>query len=169
MALMCKITPTLVFVHGLFIGHKKKKKDKSEAKMTHLVGRPRSQLYFIFFNFIFFLFLFYGNNGYGGYPGRMETWDEDAHGGCDSYQIGFTKIWTECKNTTSFAFVLLGTLCISFLMDKESDISVWSYCTLLLDCLFISCKRLVDNKYSRDYKDLKRFYHSLKINCSYPC
>jgi hypothetical protein len=98
----------------------------------------------------------------------METWDEDAHGVWDSYQIGLTKIWTECKNATSFAFVLLGSLRISFLMDKEHDISVWSYFTLLLDCHFSSCKRLVDNKYPRDYKDSKIFYRSLEISCSHP-
>jgi hypothetical protein len=50
--------------------------------MTHLVGRPRSHIYFV----LFCLF-FYGNDGYGGYHGRMKTLDEDAQGVEDSYQI----------------------------------------------------------------------------------
>jgi hypothetical protein len=146
-----------------------KEKQRHEWSTKDSLGwKTKEPTLFYFILFYFFFLFFYGNNGYDGYPGRMETWDEDAHGVWDSYQIGLTKIWTECKNATSFAFVLLGSLCISFLMDKEHDISVWSYCTLLLDCLFISCKRLVDNKYSKHYNDLKRFYRSLKINCSHP-
>jgi hypothetical protein len=54
--LMCKITPHLSFYLGLFIEHKKKNKDTSEAKMTHLVRRPRSQLYFILLSFFYFFY-----------------------------------------------------------------------------------------------------------------
>jgi hypothetical protein len=71
---------------GLFIGHKKRKTKTSEAKRTHLVGRPRSHIYL--FCFIFLYFLFYGNDGFG----RMKTWDEDAQVVEDSYQIGLTKL-----------------------------------------------------------------------------
>jgi hypothetical protein len=70
MALMCKITPILVFVYGLFIGLKKKKKDKSKAKGLNWLEDQGVK--FILFYFIL-TSLFYGNNGYGGYHGRMET------------------------------------------------------------------------------------------------
>jgi hypothetical protein len=38
---------------------KKKNKDKSEAKMTHLVGRLRSQIYFMLFYFYFLSFFYF--------------------------------------------------------------------------------------------------------------
>ena len=41
--------------------------------------------------------------------------------------------------------------------------------SLLLDCiLFISCKRLVDSKYSRRSKDLLKEFHHFFICCSHP-
>ena len=130
-----------------------KEKQRHEWSKNDSLGWKTKEpnLFYVILFLFFIFFLFYGHNGYGGYRSRMDIWGEDTQDVWDSYQIYLTKLRTE-SNATSFAFVLLGSMCISFLWGQGA----WYMCLNLLytavDCHFIPYKRLVDSKYPRDYK-----------------
>jgi hypothetical protein len=128
MALMCKITPTVVFVSRRIYWTQRKTETQAKQKwLTWLEDQGANFILFFYCFFIIFLFLFYGNNGYVGYPSRMETWDEDAHGVWDSYQIGLTRLRIK-SNVTKFCICSTWFLVHLFQMDQGA----WYKCLKLL-------------------------------------